>query len=304
MENQKIEVAMTELPFQYFVPDQPQLRLGAYLTVAGHETYADSKSFPSPLHNAYYVSVGNGRKLKGTEHQIFYIRDGKGTVKFKCGKCIQVKAGSVNILRPNEWHRQMPDAKAGWEEVYIGLGGEMVERVVRELFPNHEPVVIDTSSVPKFDTNIMSLVAEILADEADKPHSLAIKALSLIASLAEIRSGMNEDASTYIAIRRANFYIARHLSETIDLGALAHRSGLSYSYFRRCFRAYTGCSPLAYQLSLRIWRAKRLLKGTDMPISEIAKALGFYSQAYFARFFRKDTGMSPTSYRASLAAKR
>ena len=113
MENQKIEVAMTELPFQYFVPDQPQLRLGAYLTVAGHETYADSKSFPSPLHNAYYVSVGNGRKLKGTEHQIFYIRDGKGTVKFKCGKCIQVKAGSVNILRPNEWHRQMPDAKAG-----------------------------------------------------------------------------------------------------------------------------------------------------------------------------------------------
>ena len=292
---------MTELPFQYFVPDQPQLRLGAYVTVAGHETSAIVKSFPSPLHNAYYASVDNGRLFEGTEHQILYIRSGKRTAEFRRGHRISVKAGYVNILRPNEWHRYKNDLKT-WDEAYIGLGGEMVERVVRELFPKPDPVIIDTSSIPHFDTDMMSLVEEILSDEADKPHSLAIKALSLIASLAESTGGRQEAPSAYTAIRRANLYIAHHLSETIDLAELAKQFGMSYSYFRRCFHAYTGCSPLAYQLSLRIWRAKRLLRGTDMPISEIAKALGFYSQAYFARFFRKDTGMSPTAYRTSRAA--
>ena len=294
---------MAGLPFQYFVPDQPQLRLGAYVTVAGHETSAIVRSFPSPLHNAYYASVDHeGRLFEGSEHQLLYIRAGGRMAEFRHGQRIYMKAGYVNILRPGEWHRYRIDPKADWEEAYIGLGGEMVERVVRELFPKQGPVVVDASSVPHFDTDMMSLVAEILSDGVDKPHSLTIKALSLLASLAENSGGKQDASSAYSTIRRASLYVAHHLSETIDLPALAGRFGMSYSYFRRCFRAYTGCSPLAYQLSLRIWRAKRLLRGTDMPISEIAKALGFYSQAYFARFFRKDTGVSPTAYRTSRAA--
>ena len=134
---------MNKSQFQYFVPDLPQQRLGAYITVAGHEIYDKINVFPSALHNSYYLSVHEkGRRFEGTEHQILYIRSGKGVTEFKHGKCIPLVAGSVNILRPGEWHRHRPDSETGWTEAYIGLGGEIVKRVVQELFPKPEPIII------------------------------------------------------------------------------------------------------------------------------------------------------------------
>ena len=285
--------------FQYFIPDLPQKRLGAYITVAGLETFGKGDVFPSALHNSYYYSVGKGRRLEGKEHQILYIRSGRGKVEFAGGKSIPIKAGNVNILRPGEWHRHEPDQETGWSEVYVGLGGDMVERVVQELFPKPDPVVLDFSSDTRVDADMVSLVEEILSDGEGKPHSLALKALSLLASLVERAHHPESVPTTYTTVRRGCLYIAHHLDEALDFESISRRFGMGYSLFRRLFRTYTGFSPLAYQLSLRMRRAKRLLRGTDTHISDIAKSLGFQSQAYFARFFRKETGMSPRSYRAN-----
>ena len=289
---------MNTIPFQYFVPDLPQKRFGAYITVAGYEILDNVNSYPSTLHNSYYHSVNKGRRLEGKEHQILYIRSGKGVTEFKPGKRIPMNAGSVNILRPGEWHRHKPDSSTGWSEAYIGFGGDVVERVVHELFPKPDPIILDLSTDTSFDRNMMSLVDEILSDGAERPNSLVLKTLSLLASLTEHTHDANVAPSCYTTIRRASLYIAHHLDETLDLESLASRFGMGYSFFRRRFRAYTGLSPLAYQLSLRIRRAKRILKGTDAPISEIANELGFGSQAYFSRFFRKEAGKSPSDYRA------
>ena len=290
---------MDRVPFQYFVPDLPQKRLGAYITVAGYETYDKRNAFPSSLHSPYYLSVhAKGRVLKDTEHQILYIRSGTGIAEFKRGKGIPLATGSVNILRPGEWHRHWPDPETGWSEAYIGLGGEVVARVVAELFPKPAPVILDLSSDTRFDGNIMALVAEILSEGAERPHSLAMKALSLLTSLAECSRNAEVAPTCYTKIRRASLYIAHHMDETLDLEEVAKMFGMGYSFFRRRFRACTGLSPLAYQHSLRLRRALRLLKSSDAPISEIADSIGFQSQAYFARFFRKETGLSPTAYRA------
>ena len=290
---------MDRVPFQYFVPDLPQKRLGAYITVAGYETHDKRNAFPSLLHSPYYLSVHEkGRVLRDTEHQILYIRSGTGIAEFKRDKGIPLATGSVNILRPGEWHRHWPDPETGWSEAYIGLGGEVVARVVAELFPKPAPVILDLSSDTRFGGTIMALVAEILSEGAERPHSLAMKALSLLTSLAECSRNAEVAPTCYTKIRRASLYIAHHMDETLDLEEVAKMFGMGYSFFRRRFRACTGLSPLAYQHSLRLRRALRLLKSSDAPISEIADSIGFQSQAYFARFFRKETGLSPTAYRA------
>lgn len=290
------------LPFQYFAPDLPQRRLGAYITVAGYETFGKGAAFPSVRHNSYYSPVGDaGRRLENGEYQILYIRSGGGVSEFPDGRRIALKAGSVNILRPGEWHRHRPDADTGWSEAYIGFGGELAGRVAKELFPGPEPAVLDFSDDPLLDGRIMTLVEQILSDYAERPHSLALQTLSLLASLAEDRCEGNDSAYGYMSIRRTCLYIAHHLDETLDLKELAGRSGMGYSLFRRRFRECTGLSPLAYQLSLRVWRAKRLLRETGDSIAEIAGALGFRSQAYFARFFRKAAGVSPSGWRSGQA---
>ena len=43
--------------------------------------------------------------------------------------------------------------------------------------------------------------------------------------------------------------------------------------------------------------AKRLLKGSDMKIYEVAKAAGYSDPKYFQRVFKEEVGVSPGEYR-------
>ncbi|WP_052361807.1 helix-turn-helix transcriptional regulator [Geminisphaera colitermitum] len=73
--------------------------------------------------------------------------------------------------------------------------------------------------------------------------------------------------------------------------------GFSYPHLCRVFTHTYGISPLTYYNSVRMERARLLLRDTLYPINEIAITTGFASPAYFTRLFTKYTGQSPRAYR-------
>jgi AraC-like DNA-binding protein len=75
---------------------------------------------------------------------------------------------------------------------------------------------------------------------------------------------------------------------------------MSYSLFRKTFKEITGLSPHQYRLTIRLHRAERLLRSTNMQISRIAEILGFSSIYYFSELFKKKTGQSPLEYRKEI----
>ena len=58
-----------------------------------------------------------------------------------------------------------------------------------------------------------------------------------------------------------------------------------------------GMSISQYVFSLRIRAAKKLLKESTLPLSEIAKRTGFSDENYFGKIFKRKTGVTPTGYR-------
>jgi AraC-like DNA-binding protein len=72
---------------------------------------------------------------------------------------------------------------------------------------------------------------------------------------------------------------------------------MSYSWFRKMFRQYTGLSPARYQMQIKTQKAKALLIGSSKTIKEIAYLLEFESTNYFTLFFKKQTGMNPSEFR-------
>lgn len=76
---------------------------------------------------------------------------------------------------------------------------------------------------------------------------------------------------------------------------------LSTRQLRRCFRASHGCSVNEYLAQMRIETAKRRLF-TRAPLKEIAKSLGYSSQANFTGAFRRTTGSTPNEFRKRVAA--
>lgn len=103
------------------------------------------------------------------------------------------------------------------------------------------------------------------------------------------------------AVLKAKAYMDENYAEKINLEQLAQNTYLSKNFLRVQFEACIGVSPHIYLQSVRLARAKQMLAGTQMPISEIALACGYESQAYMTYCFKKQLGISPLKYRKHYA---
>jgi transcriptional regulator of acetoin/glycerol metabolism len=101
------------------------------------------------------------------------------------------------------------------------------------------------------------------------------------------------------AMRRVREYVETHISESIDLAALAGIAGLSLYHFARAFKQSAGVTPHHYLVQRRVERAQEMLARTELSLSEIALAAGFSDQSHFARHFRQMLGMTPGQFRWS-----
>jgi transcriptional regulator GlxA family with amidase domain len=90
-----------------------------------------------------------------------------------------------------------------------------------------------------------------------------------------------------------------HLSEPLDIAAMAGNAGVSPRTFARRFREETGTTPLQWLLAQRVLEARRVLEETDLPIDEVAWRAGFGGAASLREHFRRATATTPTAYRRS-----
>jgi transcriptional regulator GlxA family with amidase domain len=98
-------------------------------------------------------------------------------------------------------------------------------------------------------------------------------------------------------LRRVKDHIEAHLDNNLALETLAALAGLSVHHFARSFRQSAGMSPHRYILQRRIKRASELLTNTDIPLAEIALAVGFSDASHFSRSFLDHVGLAPSEFR-------
>lgn len=95
-------------------------------------------------------------------------------------------------------------------------------------------------------------------------------------------------------------YARSHVSETLDLGALADVACLSKYHFSRVFNAHFGETPTQFLARIRLELAARKMVFTqDHSITQIAMDCGFSGSDTFARSFRTRFGSAPRLFRAS-----
>jgi AraC family transcriptional regulator len=100
-------------------------------------------------------------------------------------------------------------------------------------------------------------------------------------------------------LRRVVEFIDAELDSPLRMSALAEIAGLSQFRFAHNFKLQTGMSPHQFVMHARLERAKRLLRETDLPVIEIALAVGLQSSSQFNALFRRELGTTPRSFRRS-----
>ena len=102
-------------------------------------------------------------------------------------------------------------------------------------------------------------------------------------------------------LRKAVELMAEHLEEPLSALEIARRVGLSLRQIERLFLRHLSCTPGRYYMSVRLVRARELLRHTNAPILDVALSTGFTSHSYFAQSYRTHFSCSPSEERRANA---
>ena len=95
-------------------------------------------------------------------------------------------------------------------------------------------------------------------------------------------------------------FIQENYAEKLTLEQIADAASISTRECLRCFRESIHQSPMDYLIEYRVQIAKKLLKATNLSITEIALSCGFNSNSYFTKIFHRSCGKTPNAYRKEL----
>lgn len=131
---------------------------------------------------------------------------------------------------------------------------------------------------------------------ADIPRTLG----SLYEIIARLSEAIHPAYRPHYKIKRiapSCEYLEQNFSNPeISNDLLSSLSGVSTVYFRKLFTEIFNISPMKYVYSLRIEKARALLRSGYSSVGETAAAVGFTNVYHFSRYFKQIVGISPSQY--------
>ncbi|NDW18976.1 AraC family transcriptional regulator [Dysgonomonas sp. 216] len=282
---------------KYLIANEQDALWGLTVNTVGYQHISSGSSYPPQNHPTRYLfSTEKGRILE--EYQLLYITQGKGSFVSESQKSITVKEGNMFLLFPGEWHNYKPDNQTGWAEYWIGFNGINIDnRILNGFFSRQKPV---------FNVGISEEIVQLYKQAIDTAQAQESGFQQMLAGIVnhllgyayvqDKRSVFNE-MKVINQINKAKVIMLENFKNNISPEEVANRVNMSYSWFRRIFKQYTGFSPAQYIQELKIQKSKELLTNTMLTSQEIAFEIGFDNSDYFCTTFKRRTGTTPIKYR-------
>lgn len=161
--------------------------------------------------------------------------------------------------------------------------------------------LVQKIQVPRRGPRVGSFLLQALNEIRMQPQeqqTARLIATSLISHCADLLSSQIQTASRSQALFDAiREYIDSHFAEPLTRESVAQAFYISPNYLSHLFQKSGVMGFNEYLNHTRLEHARRLLKGYDLKVKEIAHACGFVDSNYFCRLFRKNTDRSPSEYR-------
>ena len=272
---------------------------GTIITTAGFQHISPHASYPPSQHpKNYNFCPQNGRILN--EYQFVYIVKGSGTFISDHCKKRSVKTGDLLILFPGEWHNYYPDIDSGWDEYWVG---SYLEHLIDKHFFSPENPILELG----ISSSLVNLYEDLLQTANNEKAGFQVMLAGILQHITstifyKYKNQSFADAYILDKLDEARRMMKSEIEHPSSPEEIAAQLGLSYSWFRRTFKDYTGISPAQYQIQLRLIKAKELLSQTTLNITEIAYQLHFENGGQFSTFFKKREGLTPKEYREWISA--
>lgn len=284
--------------FKYLIVNDMDRKFGLWVNTVGFQAIQPDSPYPLRSHpSGYYFNTQKGRVLH--EYQIIYITKGRGLFSSDSTPEKQVCKGRLMVLFPGQWHTYHPLRETGWNEYYIGFEGYMIDGLIKNAFLSKDNQILEVGLNEEL-VALFSRAIEIAGnDKISAQQYLSGIVLHIIGMILSIsKNKIFEIGDVDQKIEQAKIIMNENIFKNIDPEELAMKLNISYSWFRKVFKDYTGYAPAKYFQELKLRKAKQLLVETSHSVKEISFILDYKSTEHFFSLFKKRTGFTPMEYRS------
>lgn len=122
--------------------------------------------------------------------------------------------------------------------------------------------------------------------------------LNGLSACARKMGSIRESKGNHGVVQRVRVYIEENFSNPdLSLSLLSEQFHMNASSLSTLFKEEFGEKFVVYLCQVRMEHAKELLRGTSLPVQEIAEKVGYLHQMSFIRAFKKMIGTTPGDYR-------
>ena len=224
------------------------------------------------------------------------------------GRTTNVAPGEVILTAPGDVHVAAPnDARPGTLRILM-LTNDALRAMLSEVGWHAAPTWRQAVVAPSPALRSALVKTFRTLSPGHTPMQQQSRLLEVVSTLVPQLVGsthlrLPDTSAMHRAAERIRESILGERDDLLDLDSLARTTGLSRFQVVRAFKRRFGVPPHAYQILVRVYRGRELLR-QGMSGADVAAACGFTDQSHFIRHFRRVLGVTPTTYVACTRASR
>ena len=234
--------------------------------------------------------------------EILYVAGGAGEAILE-GKKFRLAPGDLVVVNPGTLHEERSDAKAPLRLIFLAIRDFAVPGLPAGCLSQEKYRVLSCGEYRyKMDIYLRELLQETSSQiEFYQEISQGLVSALLVLVMRLIRINPEDEAALSQECQKIKEYLDQNFTSPITLDSLSESVYISKHYLSHLFKEQTGVSPIKYLTSKRMEKACELLSETELPVSEVSKAVGYENPLYFSQVFKRIYGISPVKYRMGRA---
>lgn len=183
---------------------------------------------------------------------------------------------------------------------------ELNDSLIQKVAKNAQPQLATTSTgsfnellLGKKDQTIHEDLTQLIKISSKKGHKerflIDLYAQKLVYDMLQTNLTGNLILNqTFNPMQRAIDFMKKHLSEPLQMSAIAKSLNMSESSFSHAFKKEMGITPQKYMHQLKLDRAVELL--SEQSVTETALELGYENPSHFIKLFKTAFGVTPKQF--------
>ena len=225
-------------------------------------------------------------------YTIHIIESGIGFINYN-GQEHELRHNDLFINFPNQLLEYYPDKDNPWSYFWIVFEGIQSDDLVLDTGLTKALPYIHLNN----ETDIMNYFFKAV-DAYERKGEIGIESIGylylILAQLSNLSNKTEELELKQRYIKEAVMFIHFNMQFNITISDIAYNLRISPNYLSTIFKEIIGQSPKQYLGQMRMERAIKLLKRSNIKVKQVALDVGYKDQLHFSREFKKYWGYSPS----------